>query len=124
MRVLLVEDNKDTLATMAAVLRYEEYEVMTAPDGHVALEMAKLEPPDVVLLDIGLPGMDGYKLAVALREQMRDRKVYIAAVTGYGMPADKERAAAAGIQAHLTKPSPPSAVIKLLEEFASRLKES
>lgn len=121
MRVLLVEDNKDTLATMAAVLRFERYEVATAADGRVALEMAKLEPPDVVLLDIGLPGMDGYKVAQALRQQSSGRKLYIAAISGYGTVADKERAADAGIDAHLTKPAPPSAIIELLHSFRSKL---
>lgn len=123
MRVMLVEDNEDTIATLAAVLRYEQYEVMTAPDGHIALEMAKLQPPDVVLLDIGLPGMDGYELAQALRKQDPGRTLYIAAVTGYGKAEDKERAVRAGIDAHLTKPAHPFTIIKLLDDFESRLKK-
>jgi CheY-like chemotaxis protein len=121
MRVLLVEDNKDTLATMAAMLRYEQYDVVTAPDGIVALEMAKLYPPDVVLLDIGLPGMDGYEVAQALRKQQPERTLYIAAITGYGKPEDKQRAAEAGINAHLTKPAHPFSIIKLLDDFESKL---
>lgn len=60
--MLVVEDNRDTLATLAAVLRYEQYDIVTAPDGVTALQMAKAYPPDVVLLDIGLPGMDGYEV--------------------------------------------------------------
>lgn len=118
-----MEDNKDTLATIAAVLRYEQYEVMTAGDGRVALEMAKLEPPDVVLLDIGLPGMDGYEVARALRQQATGRKLYIAAITGYGSEGDKKRAAASGIDVHLTKPAHPFSIIKVLEDFESRLAE-
>jgi CheY-like chemotaxis protein len=120
MRVLLVEDNKDTLASLAAVLRYEQYDVITAADGYVALEMAKLYPPDVVLLDIGLPGMDGYEVAKELRKQKPN--LYIAAVTGYGTPADKQRATEAGFDAHLTKPAHPVSIIKLLDDFASKLK--
>lgn len=119
MRVLLVEDNKDTLASLAAALRFEKYDVVTAPDGHVALEMAKLYPPDVVLLDIGLPGMDGYEVAKELRKQKPT--LYIAAVTGYGAPADKQRAANAGFDAHLCKPAHPVSIIKLLEDFESKL---
>lgn len=119
MRVLLVEDNMDTLATMAALLRFEKYEVMTAHDGQMALEMAKLLPPDVVLLDIGLPGMDGYKVAEALRNQDPGRTLYIAAVTGYGKAEDKKRAAEAGIDAHLTKPAAPAAIVQLLEKVQS-----
>lgn len=121
--MLLVEDNTDALATLAAVLRYEQYDVVTAPDGHVALEMAKLYPPDVVLLDIGLPGMDGYQVARALRQQSSGRKLYIAAVTGYGTPADKQRAAEAGIDAHLTKPAHPFNVITILQDFESKLQK-
>jgi two-component system OmpR family response regulator len=118
-RVLLVEDHGDTLATTAAMLRFAKYEVMTAPNGAIALEMAKAMPPDVVLLDIGLPGMDGYRVARALREQHRGRKLYIAAVTGYGTAADKQRAAEAGIDAHLTKPAHPAAIVQLLEKVQS-----
>lgn len=119
MRVLLVEDNKDTLATTAAVLRFEKYDVVTAPDGRIALEMAKLYPPDVVLLDIGLPGMDGYELAQALRRQ-KSGALYIAAVTGYGRAEDKLRAAESGIDAHLTKPANPTAIIQLLKDIAAK----
>lgn len=123
MRVLLVEDNRDTLATMAAVLRHEKYDLVTAPDGYVALEMAKLYPPDVVLLDIGLPGMDGYELARALRAQASGSPLCIAAVTGYGKPEDKQRALEAGIDAHLTKPASPAAVLKILKGFRSKLRQ-
>jgi CheY-like chemotaxis protein len=121
MRVLLVEDNKDTLATIAAVLRFEEYEVLTAGDGYMALELAKIEPPDVALLDIGLPGMDGYELARALRALLAGRKLFIAAISGYGTPDDKKRAAEAGIDAHLTKPAHPFNIIKMLQDFQSKL---
>lgn len=121
MRVLVVEDNKDTLATLAAVLRYERYDVMTARDGTVALEMAKRFPPDVALLDIGLPGMDGYEVARALRRQQPEpQTLYIAAVTGYGKPEDKQRANEAGIDAHLTKPADPRDIIQLLKGVESK----
>lgn len=121
MRVLLVEDNKDTLASLAALLRFEKYDVLTAPEAFLALEMASVHPPDVVLLDIGLPGMDGYKLAELLRKQAPGRRFYIAAITGYGTPGDKQRAAESGIDAHLTKPAHPAEVVKILEQFQTRL---
>jgi len=121
MRVLLVEDNTQTLASLAAVLRHEQYDLLTAPDGPMALEMAKLYPPDVVLLDIGLPGMDGYTVAQELRKQEPQRTFYIAAITGYGSAADKQRAAAAGIDVHVTKPADPAAIVRLLESFESKL---
>lgn len=124
MRVMVVEDNRDTLASIAAVLRFEQYDVVTAPDGQIAIEMARLYPPDVVLLDIGLPGMDGYQVAQELRKQGPERTLYIAAITGYGTDADKQRATEAGFDAHLTKPARPFAIIRLLEDFASRLQKS
>lgn len=120
MRVLVVEDNPDALATLGAVLRYEQYDVMTASSGAMALAMAELSPPDVALLDIGLPGMDGYAVAQALRRQAAGRRLHIVAITGYGKPEDKERAAKAGFDAHLTKPAHPMNVIKLLEEFEAQ----
>jgi CheY-like chemotaxis protein len=120
LRVLIVEDNRDTLVSTAAVLRYEQYDVVTAPDGHTALEMAKLHRPDVVLLDIGLPGMDGYEVAKALRQQKTGGTLYIAAVTGYGKQEDKERAVKAGIDAHLTKPADPSVIVRLLQGLRSK----
>ena len=123
MRVLLVEDNKDTLASLAAVLRYEQYDVVTATDGLLALEMAKAYPPDIVLLDICLPGIDGYEVARALRKQDPTRPLYIAAITGYDKAEDKSRAFEAGFDAHLTKPAHPFAVIRLLEDFESKLKD-
>ena len=117
--MLVVEDNRDTLATLAAVLRYEQYDIVTAPDGLMALEMAKAYPPDVVLLDIGLPVMDGYEVARALR-RLRHGSLYIAAITGYGKAEDKRRATEAGIDAHLTKPADPQEIIRLLRSVESK----
>src|SRR5262245_54873680 len=118
-RVLIVEDHKDTRMSLAALLRYERYTVVTVANGLVALEMAKLYPPNVVLLDIGLPDMDGYQVAEELRSQHVEGALYIAAVTGYGSPADKQRAAEAGIDVHVTKPADPLAIIRLIEDFTS-----
>jgi DNA-binding response OmpR family regulator len=122
MRVLFVEDNKDTLASLAAVLRFQKYDLITAPDGPIALEMAKLYLPDVVLLDIGLPGMNGYEVARALRKQISDRTLYIAAITGHGTPDDKRRATEAGIDAHLTKPAHAFVITQLLDDFEAKLR--
>ena len=115
MRVLLVEGDKETLATLAAALRYEKYEVMTAPDGRIALAMAAAQPPDVVVLDLELPDMDGYQLARELRKQAPQRPLFIAAITGQRTAADKKRAADAGIDAHLTKPAAAASIIELLK---------
>lgn len=120
MRVLLVEDNKDTLATMAAVLRFESYDIVTATDAVAGLEIAKVYQPEVVLLDIGLPGLNGYELAQALRKQNPNRKLHIAAVTAYNSPEDKTRAAAAGIDTHLPKPAKPDTILRLLAFLRSQ----
>lgn len=120
MRVMLVEDNTDTLATLAAILRFEKFDVTTATTAYMALEMAVVYPPDVVLLDIGLPGMDGYALAQVLRKQA-NRALYIAAITGYAKAEDKQRALDAGIDAHFTKPADAAAIVALLQTFKSKL---
>jgi|SRR5688572_10423263 CheY-like chemotaxis protein len=118
-RVLIVEDHKDTRVSLATLLRCERYTVTTVANGLVALEMAKVFPPHVVLLDIGLPDMDGYQVALELRSQHQDGALYIAAVTAYGSPDDKQRAAEAGIDVHVTKPADPRAIVRLIEAFRS-----
>jgi len=122
MRVLLVEDDRDTLATLASVLRYMRYDLLTASNGPLALGLAQAHPPDVVLLDIGLPGMDGYQVAQALRQQAKGRNLYIAAITGRCTASDKKRASDAGIDVHVAKPADPSAVVEVLENFREKLK--
>jgi CheY-like chemotaxis protein len=119
MRILIVEDDKDTRMSLAALLRYERYTVVTVATGLVALEMAKLYPPNVVLLDIGLPDMDGYQVAEELRSEHPEGALYIAAVTAYGSPEHKQRAAEAGIDVHVTKPADPLAIVRLIEAFRS-----
>lgn len=121
MRVLFVEDNKDALASVAAMLRFQKYDLVTAPDGPMAIEMAKLYPPDVVLLDVGLAGMDGYELARELRKQISDRTLYIAALTDYGKSDSKRQATHAGVDAHVAKSAQTVAIIQLLEQFQAKL---
>lgn len=117
--MLVIEDNKDTLSTIAQLLRFEKYEVATAMDGPTGLEMAKRFQPDVVLLDIGLPGMDGYQIAKELRKRA-SKQPFIAAITGYATESDKERAREAGIDVHLAKPADPSAILDLLEDLKKK----
>jgi CheY-like chemotaxis protein len=105
-RVLLVDDDRDTADVLAEALRSFEHEVAVAHEASEALGMASEFRPDVVVLDIGLPRMDGYELARALRRSPHGgrRSVRIVAVTGYGREADRDRSRAAGIDAHLVKP--------------------
>jgi PAS domain S-box-containing protein len=102
-RILVVEDNADGREALAALLRLAGHEVAEAATGREALAAAERQPPEVVLLDIGLPDLDGYQVAAALRASLGDR-VRLIALTGYGQPGDRERVRGAGFDAHLLKP--------------------
>src|SRR5690606_30340798 len=101
-RVLLVEDNADTRAGLRALLEGAGHETHEAEDGASGLAAALALAPDVVVLDIGLPGLDGYEVARRLRTALP--AVGLVALTGYGHEADKTKAALAGFDAHLLKP--------------------
>ncbi len=103
-RVLVVEDNPDGLETLLTLLAMLGHEVRGAADGGQALERAASFQPDVVLLDLGLPVMDGFEVARRLRRDPRMGSVFIAALTGWGAEGDRQRTAEAGFDAHLTKP--------------------
>jgi signal transduction histidine kinase/CHASE1-domain containing sensor protein/ActR/RegA family two-component response regulator len=103
-RVLVVDDNLDAAATLAEAVRLDGHEVRVAHDGPSALEEAERFSPEVVLLDIGLPGMDGYEVVRKLRELPQVRGTQIVALTGFGQQSDRQRALAAGFDDHLVKP--------------------
>jgi PAS domain S-box-containing protein len=103
-RVLVVDDNVDAADSIADVLRLYGHEVRCAYDGPGALEAARSYGPDVVVLDIGLPGMDGYEVATRLRQMSAFSAIPIIAVTGYGQTEDRAQSEAAGFDRHLTKP--------------------
>jgi CheY-like chemotaxis protein len=103
-RVLVVEDNPDGLETLVALLEMLGHEVAGAADGRQALQRAAEFRPQVVLLDLGLPVMDGFEVARTLRQDARFEDVFIAALTGWGADGDRRRTADAGFDAHLTKP--------------------
>jgi PAS domain S-box-containing protein len=102
--VLLVDDNVDAAQTLALLLRADGHAVRLAHEGESALAQARAQPPALLLLDIGLPGLDGYEVARRLRAEPATRDVAIVAVSGYGQAADRARGRAAGFDAHLTKP--------------------
>ena len=115
-RVLLVDDNTDAVELLAELLLQEGHDVRVAADGPSALEALAGFVPDVAILDIGLPGMDGYELAAELRR--RDLPgLRLIALTGYGLPSDRERALEAGFDDHLVKPIDPN----VLREHLARL---
>jgi PAS domain S-box-containing protein len=103
-RVLIVDDNADALELMVLSLRRQGYDVSFASDGPSALRVALQARPEVAILDIGLPVMDGYALAERLRETMGEEAPRLIALTGYGEVNDRERSALAGFAAHLVKP--------------------
>lgn len=103
-RVLIVDDNEDAANSLAMVLQLSGHETASVYTAADALEHAAVFKPDVVLLDIGLPGMDGYEVAQRLRELPGLRGVKLVAVTGYGRSDDRQRARDAGFDDHLTKP--------------------
>ncbi|HEX5269951.1 MAG TPA: response regulator [Gemmataceae bacterium] len=118
LRVLIVEDNADAASSTKMVLEMDGHEVHVARDGRAALEAAAAIDPDVVLLDIGLPGVSGYEVAERLKPRKARRKLLLVAVTGYAQEADREKSAAAGIDVHLLKPADPVLLRELLARFA------
>ena len=111
--VLIIEDNEDSRELLAAILRQRGYQVFTAEDGPSGLEEALSRRPRVLLVDIGLPGIDGYGVARRVRANLGD-SVYMVAVTGYGQPEDRLRATDAGFDTQLTKPIDIVALERLL----------
>jgi two-component system CheB/CheR fusion protein len=103
-RVLVVEDNVDAAETMEVMLQLWGHEVAVVHDGRAGIEKARTFDPDVVLCDIGLPVMDGYQFARAIRADPALAPTFLVAVTGYALPEDQRRAAAAGFDRHLGKP--------------------
>jgi signal transduction histidine kinase/CheY-like chemotaxis protein len=103
-RVLVVDDNADAANTLCSILELFGHQVRCVYDGISTLAVAEDFRPDVILLDIGLPGMDGYQVARTIRDHPALRSTKLIAVTGYGQGADRERSLAAGFDQHLTKP--------------------
>jgi PAS domain S-box-containing protein len=118
-RLLVVDDNQDAANSLAMLLRLQGHEVRVAYSGAAALEMTKTYAPDVVFLDIGMPGMDGYEVARRLRQQAGLEDVVLAALTGWGQQEDRRRTAEAGFNHHLVKPPEPHA----LEDVFARLSD-
>jgi PAS domain S-box-containing protein len=103
-RTLVVDDNRDSAETMAGVLRLLGSDARAVYDGEQALDVAQRFQPDVVLLDLNMPGVNGYAVLRRLRELPMQRRPYVAAMTGYGHMGDRARTLAAGFDAHLIKP--------------------
>lgn len=113
-RVLIVEDNADARESLQVLLRLAGHEVEAAEDGPSGLKKVETFRPDVALIDLGLPGMDGYDLVRALRKLPQTQATRFIALTAYGQTADRRRALAAGFDVHLTKPVDPESLQRLL----------
>ena len=111
--MLIVEDNPDARETLQMLLQVAGHEVDTADSASAALEKLARFQPDVALIDIGLPGVDGYSLARSVRES-GGRTVRLVALTGYGQLEDRQKALAAGFDLHVTKPVDPDQLVSLL----------
>jgi CheY-like chemotaxis protein len=120
-RVLVVDDNHDAAEAAAVFLSLAGHEVKAVGDGLEALASAPVFAPDVVVLDIGLPGMDGYEVARRLRGVPETRDSLLVALTGYGQQGDRERAQKAGFDHHLTKPAEPNELLALIESWRTAL---
>ncbi len=120
-KIVYVEDNADARATLAELLRMFDYEVTEVTDGASTLPAVRAVQPDLVLMDIGLPDMDGYEVARGLRADPLTCNVPLIALTGYGQMRDKETAALAGFDAHLVKPVDPDELVATIEGVLGRL---
>ena len=114
LRILVVDDNQDSADSLTMLLSLWGYDARCTHNGARALALVPEFRPDVVLLDIGLPGMTGYELAGRLQQRQETRDAILVAITGYGQDEDKQRAAAAGIHHHMVKPVNPDLLQALL----------
>jgi signal transduction histidine kinase len=116
-RVLVVDDNPDLVESLAMLLRAYGHEPVTAHSGLQAIEAARARSPDLVICDIGMPGMSGYKVAQHLRALPGFGRVPLVALTGFGTPDDRRRAREAGFDEHLVKPIAPETLEHVLSSF-------
>jgi CheY-like chemotaxis protein len=111
----VVDDNVDAVTSVAALLNLSGHRVASALNGRDALRLAVEDPPDTVLLDLGLPGMDGYEVARRIRAMPLFASTRLIAMTGYGQEEDKRATKAAGFDGHLVKPVEYADLLKAIE---------
>jgi len=118
-RILLVEDNEDAREMLQMLLTLAGHDVHGAADGPSGIEMAKATDPDMVVIDLGLPGMDGYEVARQLRPALR-AGVGLIALSGYGQAADRRKSVEAGFDTHLVKPVDPNHLSDVIASIQRR----
>jgi CheY-like chemotaxis protein len=124
LRVLVADDNRDGANTLAHLLASWGYQVQVVYDGLAALESAQAHPPNVALIDLGLPGMDGYQVALHLRQQPELHSVKLIAVTGFDWPDAPRRSRDYGFDDHFVKPVDPDRLHSLLKRLETRPEET
>lgn len=117
-KILLIEDNEQNAYLVSYLLGARDWQVVAASDGRSGLDLADAEYPDMILLDIQLPGMDGYEVARKLREKNHLDGTPIIAVTSYAMPGDRENCLAAGCTGYIEKPIDPATFADQVERYA------
>ena len=115
-RILVIEDNAQNLYLMTFILEKHGYEVIRAQDGSEGIELARRVKPTLIILDIQLPLINGYKIAQRLKERAETRDIPIVAVTSYAMVGDRERILAAGCEGYIEKPINPETFIAEIEK--------
>jgi CheY-like chemotaxis protein len=123
-RILVIDDNESNLKLMKFLLSSPEYDVRTAADARQALDVLRGFRPDLILLDIQLPDIDGLELARRLKADPDTRPITIIAVTAYAMKGDEEKARAAGVEDYVTKPIEKQSFRRLVQSTLSRRGES
>ncbi len=116
-RVLLVDDNEDALESLSELLSAAGHQVSIAEDGPRALKRIFEQPPEIAVLDVGLPVMDGYELARRIRAELGERAPKLVALTGYGQAVDRARSATAGFAVHLVKPVDPDHLLEAIDSL-------
>ena len=119
----MVEDNPEAAESLMMILELLGHQARVVHDGRTAIEAARANLPDVMLIDIGLPGMNGYEVAQAIRRDATLKHLVLVALTGYGLSEDKARAMAAGFDHHLVKPVDLDALQELVERVGLREKK-
>ena len=109
--VLLVEDNEDNLIIYTTILRFGGYRVVQARDGQAALDAARTVAPDLILMDVSIPFVDGLEVTRRLKSDPATRPIPIIALTAHALPSDRDRALEAGCDGYISKPAEPRAIL-------------
>jgi len=122
-KILIIEDNEQNLYLTTFLLERQNYDVVQARDGQQGLELAASENPDLILLDIQLPVMDGYEVARRLKQAVETKSIPIVAMTSYAMAGDRETILATGCEGYIEKPIDPESFVEQLRGFLPESQE-